>query len=460
MGDGVPTIGGLKRLTYLPDRETDEEQGLLIAGQEYFDVFFTGGEIRNVNIINATITTPVFSSPIPLSSGGTASNLTDPNADRIMFWDDSAGQVTWLTPGSGLVITGTTMTVAGVGLGDVTGPASSVDNSVARFDGITGKVIQNSGVIIDDSGNITAANLSGTNTGNQTIELTGDVTGSGTGTFAATIANNVVSNAKIRTSSALSVMGRSANSTGNIADISAGSDNQVLRRSGTTLGFGAINLASSSAVTGSLPVGNGGTGNLTYATGDILYASGATTLSKLTIGSSGQILTVSGGLPVWAANSSGWTVGSASSLSGTSVDITGIPSTAKVIYINLTGASSSGASNYLIQLGTSGGIENTGYAGAGSTLDTVVASTNYSNGFGIRSAGNANILNGTMVINLSNSASNTWSAQGSFGLSSSASLILTAGAKSLSAALDRIRITTVNGTDTFDAGTINITYGF
>lgn len=46
-----------------------------------------------------------------LSEGGTGASLTDPNADRIMFWDDSAGAVTWLTPSTGLTISGTNMTV-------------------------------------------------------------------------------------------------------------------------------------------------------------------------------------------------------------------------------------------------------------------------------------------------------------------------------------------------------------
>jgi len=46
-----------------------------------------------------------------LSEGGTGTSLTDPNADRIMFWDDSAGEVTWLTPSTGLTISGTSMTV-------------------------------------------------------------------------------------------------------------------------------------------------------------------------------------------------------------------------------------------------------------------------------------------------------------------------------------------------------------
>jgi len=53
--------------------------------------------------------------------------------------------------------------------GDVVGPASSTDNAVPRFDSTTGKLLQNSGVTVDDSGNLTANNISGTNTGDQDI---------------------------------------------------------------------------------------------------------------------------------------------------------------------------------------------------------------------------------------------------------------------------------------------------
>lgn len=93
----------------------------------------------------------------------------------------------------------------GGGTGDVVGPASATDNAVARYDTTTGKLIQNSVVLISDtgavtgvttlgaSGAITGSNLSGTNTGDQTITLTGDVTGSGTGSFATTLANTAVS---------------------------------------------------------------------------------------------------------------------------------------------------------------------------------------------------------------------------------------------------------------------------
>jgi hypothetical protein len=88
-------------------------------------------------------------------------------------------------------------------------------------------------------------------------ELTGDVTaGPGSGSQAATIATNAVTGTKFRQSAALSVVGNPSNSTDDVIDITAGNDGNVLRRFGTSLGFGAINLASSNAVTGNLPVTN------------------------------------------------------------------------------------------------------------------------------------------------------------------------------------------------------------
>lgn len=72
----------------------------------------------------------------------------------------------------------------------------------------------------------------------------------------AKVANDAITNGKLRNSAGLSVIGRSASSSGDPADIAAASDHQVLRRSGSAVAFGAINLASSAAVTGKLPIGN------------------------------------------------------------------------------------------------------------------------------------------------------------------------------------------------------------
>lgn len=142
------------------------------------------------------------------------------------------------------------------------------------------------------------------------------------------------------------------------------------------------------------------------------------------------------------------------STSGTSIDFTGIPSWCKRITVLFQDVSSNGTSNFLVQLGDSGGIENTGYLGAGNNNASI---SNYTTGFGtpLANASTA-ILQGAIVIQ--NITGNSWIASGSFSRSDFASAGVTAGSKTLSATLDRIRITTVGGTDTFDAGSINILY--
>jgi hypothetical protein len=109
---------------------------------------------------------------------------------------------------------------------------------------------------------------------------TGDVTLNAAG--APAIGTAKVTSAMLRDSTALSVIGRSANSSGVPADIAAGSDFNILRRSGTAIGFGSIDLSQLGAF-GSSVLGqtNGGTGLSTLAQGDIIYGSAANTFSKL-----------------------------------------------------------------------------------------------------------------------------------------------------------------------------------
>ena len=143
------------------------------------------------------------------------------------------------------------------------------------------------------------------------------------------------------------------------------------------------------------------------------------------------------------------------STSGTSIDFTGIPSWVKRITVMFQNISTSGSSNLLIQLGDSGGIEATGYLGSGN--NSAVGSANYTTGFG---SNLLNTLTATLqaVITVQNIDGNSWIASGTLSRSDAAAVGTTTGSKSLSATLDRIRITTVNGTDTFDAGSINIFY--
>lgn len=145
--------------------------------------------------------------------------------------------------------------------------------------------------------------------------------------------------------------------------------------------------------------------------------------------------------------------------SGTSIDFTGIPSWVKRITIQFAGVSTNGTSSWIIQLGDSGGVENTGYLGASSTISAAsAATTNFTAGFGIRTAAATDVVHGAVVLTLEDAANFTWVASGVVSQSDSAVTLTTAGSKSLSAALDRVRITTGGGTDTFDAGAISILY--
>jgi hypothetical protein len=155
---------------------------------------------------------------------------------------------------------------------------------------------------------------------------------------------------------------------------------------------------------------------------------------------------------------------SQASTSGTSIDFTGIPSWVKRITVMFQGVSTSGTSPLQMQIGA-GSIVNTGYVGtAGGVGNTgnVMTVISFTAGFGVVHAFTAadQVCSGSIVLTLLNAATGLWSsfgvislAPGSFtGISSSG------GSKTLSGTLDRVRITTVNGTDTFDAGSINILY--
>jgi hypothetical protein len=150
---------------------------------------------------------------------------------------------------------------------------------------------------------------------------------------------------------------------------------------------------------------------------------------------------------------------SVASTSGTSIDFTGIPSWVKRITIMLAGVSTSGTSNPLFQIGDAGGVEVSAYSSAsGVVTGSAVTNKNYTTGFGLNGNLAANSLHGTVVLILLDAATNTWACNGQTCLSNSNISQFICGSKALSATLDRVRITTEGGTDTFDAGLINIIY--
>jgi hypothetical protein len=143
------------------------------------------------------------------------------------------------------------------------------------------------------------------------------------------------------------------------------------------------------------------------------------------------------------------------SASSTSVDFTGIPAWVERITVMLSGISTNGTSLVRVQIGDSGGIENTGYVGSSSSISSGVGTNSFTAGFDMNGSLAADIRSGHIV--LTNISSNIWVASGMIKTSTTQTVIL-AGDKTLSDVLTQVRLTTVNGTDTFDAGTVNIIY--
>jgi hypothetical protein len=148
--------------------------------------------------------------------------------------------------------------------------------------------------------------------------------------------------------------------------------------------------------------------------------------------------------------------GTSVSASGTSVDFTGLPAGVRRITVMFNEVSTNGTSNFLVQLGDSGGIENTGYISTGGTVvNTGVDCSSSTAGFLIRQNEAAQAFSGHMMItqisgNIFISSHN--------GKANTSRWLGGGGSKTVSDTLTQVRITTVNGTDTFDAGTINILY--
>jgi len=146
--------------------------------------------------------------------------------------------------------------------------------------------------------------------------------------------------------------------------------------------------------------------------------------------------------------------------SQTSIDFTGIPAWVNRVTVMFSGLSTNGTSPVMIRLGDSGGIEATGYLGAITGFSvTALATANFSTGFDLDTASlpsAAALRHGGVTIQ--RVTGNTWAAWGSVGQSQATWNAFIAGTKALSDVLTQIRITTAGGTDTFDAGSVNISW--
>jgi len=211
----------------------------------------------------------------------------------------------------------------------------------------------------------------------------------------------------------------------------------------STSGGGGVIV--SSDATGNLNIQSGGSTVVAVTSAGVavtgtLSATGAITGSSTVAGSTGILYPLTSGTAV-------------ATTSGTSIDFTSIPSWVKRITVMFSEVSTNGTSNLQVQVGN-GSIVTTGYSGSCASGATVAA--NVSAFIFTVNIGAASTVSGVAVIQSLNGL--TYCQLGNSGGNAGNIVASSGGAVTLSSVLDRVRITTVNGTDTFDAGSINILY--
>ncbi len=168
----------------------------------------------------------------------------------------------------------------------------------------------------------------------------------------------------------------------------------------------------------------------------------------------GKVLGANGG---WVANGGGPTIVAPAVLSGTAAHFSGLPANITAVDVTFVGLSGSGTSNYALQLGDSGGLVATGYSGY-ALNEGAGGGVTFSSSFNWQNAAAGYAVYGTLRLRLIDAANNTWSVDGV--TQSGGGWERVDGTVSLGAgnALSQFTLTFVNGTDTFDAGSLGYRY--
>ena len=341
--------------------------------------------------VYATSTSVLTTGTLPVLSGGTGVTTSTGSGSNVLNTSPSLVTPDLGTPTSGNFSTGTfTWPTFNQ---NTTGSAGSVANALtAGLTTLSALSLPGSQVSGNISGN--AANVTGTVA----------IGNGGTGQTTASAAFNALSPI---TSTGDLILGNGVNSATRLA---IGTNGYVLTSNGTTASWQAStggvtsfqtslsgltpNTATTGAVTlaGTLGATSGGTGFSTYATGDLIYASAANTLSKLTAGTNGYVLTLASGVPTWAASTGGVT-----SFSAGTTGLT--PSSATTGAITLAGTLAI----------TNGGTGQTTASAAFNALSPITTAGDLIIGNGTNSATRLAIGTNTYVLT-SNGTTATWAA--------------------------------------------------
>jgi len=308
----------------------------------------------------------------------------------------------------------------------------------------------------DVTGNVTG-DLTGNVTGNVTGDLTGNVTGNVTGTASA-IADNTVTSSKIVDGSivdadinASAAIGLTKLATGALpAAITVDSANIV---SGTIVNediSATADIALSKLATGALPTA------ITVASANLVDGTIVNADINDSAAIAGSKLADASITPVKLVQP--YTLATAQTASGTTIDFSSIPSWVKRIKIMFSALSFNGAAHGLVRLG-SGSLVTSGYVSGSNFLYGGTSSGNITSTAGciVYMGSAANTITGTIDVSLL--TANTWVASGVHVFDNNRSIQgFTAGKVTLSGALDMLRVMSSNGTDTFDSGDVNISY--
>lgn len=201
----------------------------------------------------------------------------------------------------------------------------------------------------------------------------------------------------------------------------------------------------------------------TCTTNLVLTGSSSGTTTVQAAATASGTITVPAGTGTVAVNgvSSSIVLGtSQATTSGTSIDFTSIPSWVNRIDVVLTGVSTSGTSSLLLQIGPSAAVETSGYAGVSVRFNNpTTTSATMSAGYFVMGSDlglAANTVNGT--ISITRLDTTTFIFSGMATTPSNTTGAFATCTKTVTGTMSRVRLTTVNGTDTFDAGSVNIQY--
>ena len=221
------------------------------------------------------------------------------------------------------------------------------------------------------------------------------------------------------------------------------------------------NISLSTAVTGTLPVANGGTGSTSLTANNVLLGNGTSALQVVAPGTSGNVLTSNG--TTWAStapSAAGFTLGTPlATTSGTSKEYTALPAGVKMVVISYNQVRFSGTAYMSVQLGTSSAYETSAYIQGGFNIyNTAINSYTASTEFVTAYLPGGPYASGNVILSLLDATNNIWALSGNVYNSGSTYMTLSAGRVILSGALYKIKFFDGAGGNSFNGGSLNIMY--